>query len=121
MSTLFRILVLITTPKLIDMLGLGSIDKCLLSGLLSKELADEMLDKLRHGLQMHAVNSRRICDDEIIGFWGLGIREEKEIVMILTTVEDKINIMQSISDKCGINSEAKEIVLSMPIDSVTGI
>lgn len=41
--------------------------------------------------------------------------------MILTTVEDKVNIMQSISDKCGINSEAKGIVLSMPIDSVTGI
>ena len=221
----FRMLVLITTPKLadtaaeifknenipvqyrfnaegtassdiMDMLGLGSIDKCLLAGMLSKELADEMLDRLRHGLQMHAVNSgiaftiplsgmnklvlrmlthdsadeadssagkeegkmtemkyvlvaaivnrgftsdvmtaakaagarggtvinsRRICDDETVGFWGLGTQEEKEIVMILTTVSDKISIMQSISDKCGINSEAKGIVLSMPIDSVTGI
>lgn len=41
--------------------------------------------------------------------------------MILTSVEDKLNIMRSISEKCGMNSNAKGIVMSMPVDSVIGV
>ena len=82
----FRILVLITTPKLaekaakvfnkeklplqyrfnaegtasseiMDMLGLGSIDKCVVLTMIQKEQADGILKKLRADLQMTSVNS----------------------------------------------------------------
>ena len=52
---------------------------------------------------------------------GLGVQEEKEIVMIIAKSEDKLPIMQSISDKCGMHSEAKGLVMSMPIDSLVGM
>ncbi len=221
----FRMLTLITTPKLadkaaeifkkehlalqyrfnaegtasseiMDMLGLGSVDKCVLISMLPKELSDKMLDKMKTELQMHAVNSgiaftiplnsisnlilrmltqvadenglnsagkdeiemaemkyvliaavvnrgfsgdvmnaaksvgakggtiihsRHIGNEESAGFWGLGMQEEKEIVMILAETENKVPIMKSIGEQCGMHSEAKGLVMSMPIDSVTGI
>lgn len=184
------------SSEIMDMLGLGSIDKCVLMSLLPKELADSMLKKLKAELQMHAVNSgiaftvplsginnlilriltqnaedsglssegkdkvemaemkhalivaitdrgfsgdvmeaaksvgakggtvihsRRIANDEATGFWGLSMQEEKEIVMIIAEAADKIPIMQSIGERCGMHSKAKGIVMSLPIDTVTGI
>ncbi len=35
--------------------------------------------------------------------------------------EHKLKIMQAIGEKCGIHSEAKGVVISLPIDSVIGI
>lgn len=184
------------SSDIMDMLGLGSIDKCVLVSMVPKHLSGIILDKLHSELQLDSVNSgiaftiplngannlilrmltrnteenvyssdgkdensmteskhvlvaaivnrgfsgdvmeaaksagakggtvinsRRIGNEEVTGFWGLSVQEEKEIVMILTPVEDKLNIMRSISEKCGMNSDAKGIVMSMPIDSVMGI
>lgn len=231
----FRLLVLITTPKLaekaagmfkkgalpvqyifhgegtasseiMDMLGLGSIDKNVLISTLSKHLADILLDKLNTELRLNSANSgvaftmpltganhlilrmlmqnpgehpnfkeneevakmaekkmeevkaeqtrhvliaaivnrgfsgdvmsaaraagvkggtviqsRRIGAEEITSFWGLSVQEEKEIVMIIAETENKVKIMKSIGESCGMHSEAKGIVLSLPIDSVVGI
>lgn len=184
------------SSDIMDMLGLGSIDKCVLVSMVPKHLSGIILDKLHSELQLDSVNSgiaftiplngannlilrmltrnteenvyssdgkdensmteskhvlvaaivnrgfsgdvmgaaksagakggtvinsRRIGNEEATGFWGLSVQEEKEIVMILTPFEDKLNIMRSISEKCGMNSDAKGIVMSMPIDSVMGI
>ena len=178
------------------MLGLGSIDKCVLVSVLPKKLADVMLGKLKTELQMNAVNSgiaftmplnginnlmlrmltqnaeengvnqqgkdekevtemkhvlvaavvnrgfsadvmeaansvgakggtivhsrRRMGNEETTAFWGLSVQEEKEIVMILAETENKVAIMKAIGEKCGMHSEAKGIVMSIPVDSVTG-
>jgi hypothetical protein len=184
------------SSDIMDMLGLGSIDKCVLVSMVPKHLSGIILGKLHSELQLDSVNSgiaftiplngannlilrmltrnteenvyssdgkdensmteskhvlvaaivnrgfsgdvmeaaksagakggtvinsRRIGNEEATGFWGLSVQEEKEIVMILTPVEDKLNIMRNISEKCGMNSDAKGIVMSMPIDSVMGI
>ena len=183
-----------TAPsEIMDMLGLGSIDKCVLVSLLQKQQAEDILKKLRASLQMHAVNSgiaftiplngvsnlilrllspngqnddkptgkdgtamaetkhalitavvnrgfsgdvmnaarsagamggtvvhsRQMGDLEATAMWGAD--EEKELVMILADAESRVAIMQAISEKCGMHSEAKGLVMSMPIDSVTGI
>ncbi|MBQ8506773.1 MAG: transposase [Clostridia bacterium] len=67
------------------------------------------------------IHSRRITNESTLQFWGLSFQEEKEIVLILTRAEEKLAIMQAVSDHCGIHSEAKGIVLSLPIDSVVGL
>ena len=47
-----------TAPsEIMDMLGLGSVDKCVLLSITQKHRADEILKKMRAGLQMNAVNS----------------------------------------------------------------
>lgn len=220
----FRLLMLITTPKLaekaadmfrkgaiplqyrfhaqgtasseiMDMLGLGNIEKRVLVSMMPKHFADVMLEKLHSELKLDAVNSgiaytipligannlvlrmlmqtndedtfreegkeevimadaknvlvvaiinrgfsgdvmdaaresgagggtvinsRRIGNEEVSGFWGLSMQEEKEIVLILSDVENKVKIMKKISENCGMSSEAKGIVMALPIDSVIG-
>lgn len=223
----FRILIVITNPKLskkatklfgegavplhyklnalgtassemMDILGLGSIDKHLLISILPKHFADEMLRKLHKSLKIglpdsgiaftmpisgannHIVrmlkqiaakeegaetmerkeettmaefkhvmiasivnqgyseevmnaarsagasggsvlHSRRVGNEKALDFWGLSVQEEKEIILILANIENKLAIMQAISDACGLRSNAKGIVVSLPIDAVIGL
>jgi len=67
------------------------------------------------------IHSRNIEDKEVATFWGVSSQEEKEIVMILADVTDKVSIMKKICEKCGVNSDAHGVVMSLPIDSVLGI
>ncbi len=68
------------------------------------------------------VHSRRLGDDpEVLGFWGFSIQEEKEMVFIVASKAHKLDIMKAIGEKCGLHSEAKGLVSSLPIDSVIGI
>lgn len=221
----FQLLVVITTPKLaeraselfrkgalplqyrfhgegtasseiMDLLGLGSIDKSVLISMVPKSLSEVLLAKLRSELQLNRANSgiaftiplngannlilrilarsmgkevlniegkeensmaeskyvlvaaivnrgfsgdvmeavraagarggtvirsRRIGNEEVTGFWGLSVQDEKEIVLILTESSNKVNLMKGIGESCGMHSEAQGIVMSLPIDSVAGI
>ena len=67
------------------------------------------------------VHSRGIETQEATAFWGLSMQEEKEIVLIIAEHDSKLKIMSTIGEKCGMNTEAKGLVLSLPIDSVMGI
>ncbi|MDE7223706.1 MAG: hypothetical protein K2O34_08015 [Acetatifactor sp.] len=224
-NPLFQMLVLITNPKLadratrifrkstlpvqyrlnaegtasseiMDMLGLGSIDKCILASTVPKQLGDIMLARLRLELHLGAVNSgiaftipltgmnkllmrmlmksdeentahnirkvgnimsdtkyalivatvnigfsgdvmeaakaagasggtlihsRWIGNEEVATSWGLSMQEEKEIVLILSEEDKRLEIMSGISEKCGMRSDAKGLVMSLPIDSVMGL
>lgn len=221
----FQLLALITTPKLVDkaaemfrkgalpvqyrlnaqgtasseimdLLGLGSIDKCILLSVMPKTFADIMLTKLQGELKLNTVNSgiaftipltganslvlrmltenteindalngrkdetvmtehnhaliaaiinrgfsedvmeaargagagggtvlhsRQMGSEEVTSFWGLSLQEEKEIVLILAETKKKVDIMREISEKCGMHSDAKGLVLSLPVDSVMGL
>lgn len=220
----FRLLILITTPKLadkaaemfrkgslpvqyrlnaegtasseiMDMLGLGSIDKRILISILPKHFAEVMLDKLKSELKLGIVNSgiaitipltginnlilqmlmqindekfpqeegrdeedmaeikhaliaaivnrgfgsevmaaakeaganggtvvhsRQIGNEEVRGFWGLSVQDEKEIVLILSKAEDKMGIMKKINEHCGVSSDAQGMIMSIPVDMVMG-
>ena len=66
-------------------------------------------------------HSRRAGGDESKQLWGITIQEEREIVMILASADKKVAIMEAITDKCGIDTEANGFVVSMPVDGVVGI
>lgn len=183
------------SSEVMDMLGLGSIDKRILISTLPKSCADMLLTKLHYDLNLNAVNSgiaftvpltgannlllrimqcsaeknnisdkgkddetvtqakysliaaivdrgfstkvmdaarqagarggtvihsRQIANEDLAG-WGIGFNEEKDIVLILALADNKLNIMREISEKCGMHSEAKGTVLSLPIDGVMGL
>jgi len=72
----------------------------------------------RGGTVLHA---RRIAGEEALKFLGISIREDKEIVAIVTSHAMKNGIMQAISQKCGIKTEARGLVISLPVDGVAGI
>jgi len=67
------------------------------------------------------IHCRGVSDEESINQWGLGLQEEKEIVMIVAEADKKVAIMEAISEKCGINTEANGFVTAMPIDTVIGL
>ncbi len=66
------------------------------------------------------IHSRQITNEEASSFWGAGMQEEKEIILILSESANKIDLMKCISEHCGMHSEAQGIVMSLPIDSVVG-
>lgn len=53
--------------------------------------------------------------------FGISVQEEREIVLILAESEKKKDIMKAIVDKCGANTDADGMVVSIPVDSVEGI
>ncbi len=67
------------------------------------------------------VPSRRIGNEQAMGFWGMSVQNEKDMVFIVANNENKLKIMQAIGEKCGMHSEAKGIVVSLPIDTVIGL
>lgn len=67
------------------------------------------------------LHSRSIVDDSAFQNVGADMAEEKDIVLIVADSETKLAIMQAISEKCGIKTEAKGIVYSLPIDNVIGL
>lgn len=67
------------------------------------------------------IHSRWIGNEEVAASWGLSMQEEKEIVLILSEAEKKTEIMGGISEKCGMRSEAKGLVMALPIDAVMGL
>ncbi len=182
--------------EIMDMLGLGSIDKCILTGAVTKETGEAMLGKLHSKLRLDTVNSgiaftipmngasklvlsiiehaeknsntkisgkdryimseikhslitaivcrgfssevmeaakaagagggtvihsRRIATQNESGIEAIDGSEEKDIVLIIADAENRLAIMNAVSEKCGINSEAKGIITSLPIDSVMGL
>ena len=66
-------------------------------------------------------HSRHIEGEKASSILGFSIQEEKEIVLIVADNESKLPIMQAIGKGCGIHSDAKGIVISLPIDSVIGL
>lgn len=184
------------SSEIMDMLGLGSIDKCILMSTVPRQLGDAMLTRLRQELRLGAVNSgiaftisltgvnkllmrmlmrsdeenaahnirkvgnimsdtkyalvvaavnigfsgdvmdaakaagasggtvihsRWIGNEEIAASWGLSMQEEKELVLILSEEEKRVEIMSGISEKCGMRSDARGLVMSLPIDAVMGL
>ena len=67
------------------------------------------------------VHSRRIGDTEVTGFWGVHIQEEKEMLFIVADEDSKLAIMQNVSEKCGISTQAQGMILSLPIETVVGV
>ena len=72
----------------------------------------------RGGTVLHG---RRAGDEQAMNFWGLSVHDEKEVVLIVTDAASKRKIMQAIGEKCGMRSEAKGIVASLPVESVIGL
>ena len=62
-----------------------------------------------------------IINEEALSLWGNDFNEEKETVLIIANNEKKLDIMKSITNSCGMATEAKGIVFSLPIDNIMGI
>ena len=54
-------------------------------------------------------------------FLGLTIQPEKEIISILTPVENRVNIMRAINEQFGLRSESKTMLISLPVEDLVQV
>lgn len=84
---------------------------------------DDVMDAARsagaHGGTI--IHARQAVNAETMKVWGISIQPEREIIMILADREKKMAIMKAVGEKCGMNSEAKGIVFSVPVDEAVGL
>ncbi|MBR6555800.1 MAG: hypothetical protein IKT60_00065 [Clostridia bacterium] len=67
------------------------------------------------------LHSRGIGASDEVNSWGFNLQDEKEIVIIVTEKESKLAIMQAIGENCGLKSEAKGIVVAIPVEDALGL
>lgn len=54
-------------------------------------------------------------------FIGITLLNERELLLILTRRERKLAIMQALSEKVGLKTEAGGVIFSLPVDNTAGI
>ena len=54
-------------------------------------------------------------------FLDISLEPEKEIVLNIVPTTIKKQVMERITKECGIKTEARGVVISMPLDNVVGI
>lgn len=67
------------------------------------------------------IHARRSGIDDAVKFFGVTLQAEKEIVAILVPREQKKELMQAITKSCGFGTKANGIVMSLPVESCSGI
>jgi nitrogen regulatory protein PII len=67
------------------------------------------------------IRARNLNNKKAEQFIGISLMEERELLMILTKKEGKIAIMEALSEKVGLKTEAGGIIFSIPVDRTAGI
>ena len=72
----------------------------------------------RGGTILHA---RRVGFEEVESIFGFAIEPEKEIIAILADTEVRRAVTESVAQATGMKTEAKALLLSLPVDEIIGI
>ena len=67
------------------------------------------------------VRARSVGNSKAEQFIGISLQKESEILLILSNRESKQAIMQAISEKAGLKTDAGGIIFSLPVDKTVGI
>lgn len=58
---------------------------------------------------------------ELAKFFGVSISEEKEMIYIVASRDNRDAIMHAVMEKAGRNTDAHGVIFTLPVDSVVGI
>lgn len=67
------------------------------------------------------INARGLDHQKRVKFFGVSVQDEKEIILILAGREQKVPIMEAVSQAYGITTEAEGLIFSLPVDKVMGL
>lgn len=106
-----------------EMINMSEIKYSVIAATVSQGYSEEVMNSARAaGARGGTVfHNNAILSEDAKNSWGLDFTEEKETVLIITEKEKKLDIMKAICDSCGLHSEAKGIVISLPIDNIMGL
>lgn len=87
-------------------------------GFRDQVMAAARLAKAAGGTVLHA---RSLHEEDAKSFLGIELQGEKDIVAILAKLDEHTKIMQAVNDACGLKTEAKGLIFSLPVDKFIGI
>jgi len=95
----------------------------LIIAIINHGYSDELMNVAREagasgGTVIHA---RGLAHEGPIKFFGVSVQDEKEIVLILTSREKKLPIMETVSRSHGIASKAEGLIFSLPVENIMGL
>ena len=64
------------------------------------------------------LRAHQIENDETDRILGASFTAERDIVTILTAQDKRNAIMEAINEKCGVNTKANAVIMSLPVDEV---
>lgn len=67
------------------------------------------------------IRARSLENAKAEQFIGISLMEEREILLILTKKEGKLAIMEALSEKIGLKTDAGGVIFSLPVDRTAGI
>ncbi len=67
------------------------------------------------------VRARTLGNEKAEQFIGISLMREQEILMILTRKEQTMGIMNALSERVGVKTEAGGVIFSVPVDRTAGI
>lgn len=67
------------------------------------------------------IHARGVGSSELAKFYEITIQPEKELIMILTAMADKVKIMEAVNKAIGTHTDAKGIMFSLPVDDTVGL
>lgn len=98
-------------------------DHDLIIAIANRGFSDDVMNAARSAKAIGGtvINARGLGLKEAEKFFGITIQPEKELIMIITQHEYKQCIMEAIASKAGIQTNAKAIVFSLPVNGVIGL
>ncbi|MDE6274829.1 MAG: P-II family nitrogen regulator, partial [Clostridiales bacterium] len=67
------------------------------------------------------IRARALKNEKAEQFIGISLTQEQELLLILTKREGKLAIMNALSEKVGLKTEAGGVIFSLPVDKTAGI
>lgn len=65
--------------------------------------------------------ARRVGVEDAVKFFGIELQAEKEIIAMLVSRDKKREIMQKVNTACGMRTEARGMIFSLPVDAIVGL
>ncbi len=102
---------------------MSEIKHSLIAAIVNQGYSDDVMQAAREAGASGGtvIHGRRVAGEKVVNTWGLSLQDEREIVFILVKNDGKRDVMQVIADQCGMHSEAKGLVISMPVDNILGL
>ena len=94
----------------------------LIVAIVNKDYASNLMESARAaGAKGGTVlNARGTGEHNVEKLFGLTLQQEKDVVLILTEVKHKVNIMKAVIESAGLNTLGRGICFSMPVEDFIG-
>lgn len=100
-----------------------TVDHDLIVAVVNQKFTDKVLDSARAAGAAGAtiMHTRSLGNERAEQMIGTSFKQETDTVLLLSSSEYKLKIMEAIRDTAGLKTDGGAVIFSLPVDSITGI